>query len=423
MRGSARQAWLGVVVVSVLLAGCGGPGQANDDGGLPDDADAAPPPPDAGAPDASNSCEDTRRIDRVYYGTPQPTYVPLTPGQILAIGKIGGCSGTLIKPTWVLTAKHCGLDTGDSFCMGEDPSDPDKCVGFARVLDNPASDMTLCELEQDARTLMPAVEPIPIMTLPLDQSWVGKKAEAAGYGQQEDGGYGEREFTAEPIVGLQGHDIRIDGEGVHGVCFGDSGGPLMIIAPDGTTRVEGDLSGGDSSCVGVDTYTRVDTSVAWIEGYTGPTEVGTGCGSVDAEGRCAGGSAIYCGADDQLVSEPCPDACGWDPSAPGYRCISGSDPCGGVDGVGTCDGNTARWCEDGVPHSVDCTSCDEVCDVVGGTGATCIEDPCMGLDYLGHCNGDVAEWCENGALASHDCAAEGKTCGFVNDEVGYYCLD
>lgn len=49
-------------------------------------------------------------------------------------------------------------------------------------------------------------------------------------------------------------------------------------------------------------------------------------------------------------------------------------------------------------------------------------DPCMGLDYLGQCNGDVSEYCdENNTLVRVDCGARGEPCGWVDDELGWYC--
>jgi hypothetical protein len=238
--------------------------------------------------------------------------------------------------------------------------------------------MTLLELGQDARNLIPEVEPVPILTEDMSNAWIGRTAEAAGYGQQEDGGFNEREFTAEPIVNLDSDMLTIDGEGVHGVCFGDSGGPVMVIATDGTVRVAGALSGGDSNCVGLDNFTRVDVYRDWIESYTGPTNVDPqGCGAISSMGRCIDGSAVYCQGEDTLITDACTGGttCGWDASAEGFRCISGADPCQGYDNYGACDGQTARWCEAGAPRARDCAACDQICEINTDLGGAYCADP------------------------------------------------
>ncbi len=407
-----------------------------DAGTMPPAPDAAPPAPDADvppAPDAAvppplpdgvDACGDIRVAAKVYNGTVDPTHVSLTPGQILAIGSFDGCSGTLITPTWVLTATHCGLRAGANFCVGEDPARPNRCQRAVRVVDNPQADQSLVELAGPLDQVAPGAEPFAIMDQPMDRSWIGRTAEAAGYGQTERGQFNVRWFTAEPISAVGQPYLTIDGQGERGVCFGDSGGPVFVIADDGTVRVAGDLSHGDPSCLGQDNYTRTDLFADWIEGITGPTgPVGGGspmpCGEVDAVGRCDGSIATWCDGD-VLAREGC-DSCGWSDRAGGFRCLQGADPCGGFDREGACDGQVARWCDNGIARARDCGSCGLSCTVQMGVGANCIDDPCVDLDYLGRCTGDTAEWCDDEGFHSTDCSEQGASCGYIDRRVGYYC--
>jgi hypothetical protein len=396
-----------------------------------------PPPPrdggiarDGGPRDGGDLCleQPTKPppTQNVFYGTATPTHVALTAGQQMAIGTFGGCSGVLITPTWVLTAEHCGLRSSTRYCIGTDPDDPNVCIAASRVVDNPSADMTLVELSRDARDLLPAVEPVPLFTGTLDNSWLGTTAEASGYGQQETGRSGQREFTAQPIVSVQGNYVTIDGQGQRGVCFGDSGGPLMVIAPDGTTRVIGDLSHGDSSCVGQDNYTRVDRHLAWIEGYVGPTAPPgpLPCDNVDTVGSCdaAYSVATFCENDELQVDTCGADAvCAW--SGIGWRCLDvATDPCGGVLPIGSCDGHRLSWCDQGELRTRDCQLCEEACIPYEDTtlGADCLPSNCGDVTFLGRCDGDAAEWCNRqGQLERRDCGSRG--CGWIDDETGFYC--
>lgn len=408
------------VLLVLVVAACGDSSSPAADAGAPD----ATPEADAGV-----SCTgDVRSASNIYYGTEQPTFVPLTAGQIMAVGRLPGCSATLITPSWVLTANHCGAAIGDRFCIGAAAASPNNCFDVEDVVRHPVQDTALLYLGVDVRLTVPEVEPIPIMTELMDSAWIGQTAEAAGYGSQEDDSSGEREFTAEPIVTV-GEWLTIDGEGTRGACFGDSGGPVMVVATDLSVRVAGDLSWGAPSCLGEDNYARTDVIADWIQSYTGPMVVGKGpfdCGAINEQGRCmAGGStAMWCAGDQTLSVDNCAagSSCGWDASESGYRCITESDPCAGVDTFGTCDGSVARWCENGVVKQRDCGTCEELCELSAKSGgAACVADPCMGLDYLGHCNGNVAEWCEGGQLQQVDCTERDETCEFINDSVGYYC--
>ncbi|MCG8423779.1 MAG: trypsin-like serine protease [Proteobacteria bacterium] len=384
--------------------------------------------PGCGSDGPGECVGDIRLVPQVINGTEMPTYVPLEPSQILAIGDFKGCSGTLIAPTWVLTASHCNLPEDTAFCIGTDPGNPDQCIPAAQIIPHPSAavDMTLVELSRDAREVLADVVPISIMTEVMDETWIGRTAEAAGYGETEELTRGKRFFTAEPIVALSEQFVTVDGQGQRGLCFGDSGGPVMVVASDGTVRVAGALSMGDPQCRGEDQFTRTDSWQEWLESHTGPTAGGDNtCGRIDLAGRCDGNTAMWC-QDGQLSTETCAEGatCGWDESQGSFRCITEPDPCQGFDSRGGCDGDVARWCESGVPKSRNCGGCGDVCDRFATTeGAYCLFDPCMGLDYLGRCVGNVAQWCSDGELLRRDCTQSGQSCGYVDDEIGYFCRD
>ena len=367
---------------------------------------------------------------KVYYGTEEPTHVSLQPSQVTAIGNFYGCTGTIIAPRWVITASHCGLSQQAEICFDRTVGNPSVCISGVRVIGHPEADLALLELSQDFREVRPDIDPIILFPDPLDQSWIGQTAEAAGYGSNERGEVGIKAFTAEPIVEIWNDLITIDGQGRQGVCFGDSGGPLMVMADDGVPRIIGVLSYGDQSCVGLDHFTRIDSYLEWIEEHTGPVTVPEerSCEELAVSGRCnpEGTVATLC-TDEMVEIQRCEagEHCAWSTQAEGWRCLpDDEDTCEGVTYYGQCQDGVLQWCDQGTLQTRNCLACGERC-VEHNTqiGWTCQISHCGELDEFGECNGEQARWCDGGEVEMLDCEDQGQICDFFGPNTGYFCMD
>lgn len=350
------------LALSIVLCSCGDGGR-----GSTDDTNEV----------MQDMCGDIRSgqsEQMVYFGKPAPTNVPLSAGQIMAVVSFGGCSGTVIADEWVASARHCGLQVGQSVCVGEFRNES-VCTPATEVYNHPEVDYALVRVETPFSQLVPALTPIPVMNEPLTQDWVGAAVSAGGFGRQEDGSSNQREFADETLVELSPSSLVIDGMGVNGVCFGDSGGPTLGRLPDGSVRHLGSLSGGESSCVGRDNFTRSDAIISWIEGYTGSTMVGptNPCERIPAQGQCTGRQLTQC-RDGELEVIQCENVCDYDAGARRFACLD-ADPCGGVTAVGECSGETARWCEGGLVRERDCAACGQICSGVARVGVYCVDRP------------------------------------------------
>jgi trypsin len=262
------------------------------------------------------------------------------------------CSGVLIRDNQVLTAAHC--IRGGSIVLTF--SDGESRNGTAVAADS-VMDVALIVVEDKEEEGVP----IPLLRENGFAALVGTPAVMAGFGLTERGSLAlEPRFLVQDILSVNEVLIEVDGRGVSGGCFGDSGGPLLVRDEHGALNVAGIMLRGSASCVGVDVYVRADQIRLWIERVApGPGSSTVGCDGLSREGLCRRGRAMYC-EGDIIHSDACslPSICGWAESAAGFRCIPAElDPCDAVGDSGQCLKNIFRRCEQGILAEEPCEKC------------------------------------------------------------------
>jgi hypothetical protein len=394
------------------------------------------------------------------------------------------CTGTLISPTMVLTAKSCintvtAPATQLAFLIGPDAHAPLEVAAVKGTVGEPSVKGGVAGLGLDIAVIHLAqpvtdVTPMPFAQMTPDK--VGQRFTGLGYGirdahqtygqrragseiMQQSGGklyqaiYGTfAKFVADAArYGLdpadpqtaptlqQAWDTTLLEDGIEAwfgngandaqTCFGDTGGPVMM------------MNGGKTTIYGLASWVSwYDTNQVCQLGaaYTMIEPIGldflayqAACPLIPAGGACADlVTAAVCIPPDQggyrMTTTDCSmlgQICGLD-STGVAGCID--DPCDGLPTQGTCNGNVATRCshaDEGARHVVttDCTATGGTCSTQGGEASCtggCAHDVCAQGTFLS------ATSC--GTCATNVCAQDPYCCAVAWDsicesEVALYC--
>ncbi len=365
----------------------------------------------------------------IYHGSRTPTVVSMTDGQLLALGWLHSlsrpvssyCSGTIIAPRLVATAKHCFDENSRAvsigFSVGQLREEPVHTFTLNTFLLHETRDVALLVLAEDATEVVPGLTPIPFNRTAMTRADEGRMVQAAGYGRTDNGATG-RFFAEVKLTGVTDEMIIVDGMGRQGICSGDSGGPALLMQ-SGELAVVAVETEGSSSCVGQDSMTRLDQVAEWIDSVDPENVILTDCEAIGPKGRCVGNVALWCETTG-VMPYRCADwgqICGYDERKDRYYCIDKPNNCGDVPEEGRCSETGVEWCEDGEVMTENCAESELVCHFDEQLGYYCAM-PCSEEESV--CEDLIWRSCKEGFWTSQDCAASEKLCladmGCVTEE-------
>lgn len=190
-----------------------------------------------------------------------------TDGQV--VFRFGTCTGTLVTLDDILTSAHCFLDP---IILARNAGA--EIIGFAVLVGGaggevlPIVDFQLHPLYDGSRgsrfdvamatisrVPSPPIGPLPILLSEI--TGPGSPITAFGYGTNDQGVDDILKAADFTIEAIEGGNIFVVGNGSTSICPGDSGGPAVFVASDGTATLAGvnsfidSLSGGCDSAAAI----------------------------------------------------------------------------------------------------------------------------------------------------------------------------